>query len=121
MKSLIPRVVTAIGSLLKRLQVQQFLALVLVGLLFLSTNLAKISASSDNQNLGEKVQKIVRQDDSQRPKTTGEWQQEAREVEGSPGERLKNIAEESAEAIKDFGSLYPDTAESTVQSQPDQA
>ena len=51
---------------------------------------------------------------SVRPKTTNEWYKEARETEDSPGERLGNIAEESAQAVKEFGSIYPDTAKRTA-------
>ncbi|MFW6296575.1 MAG: hypothetical protein ACOC04_05230 [Halothece sp.] len=96
-----------IRSLREKFQVKRLLSLVLVGFIFLATGVATEASS---QRLTNRVDKIIHQDDSQRPKTTGEWKQEARETEGSPGERAKRIANESAEAVKDFGSIYPDTA-----------
>jgi predicted PurR-regulated permease PerM len=117
MKRLISKAIAPVLSWLQGLQIQRLMAVMLVGLLLLAPNVAL--ADSGSNSLTEKVRQLVHQDDSQRPKTTGEWQQEAREVEGSPGERLENIAEESAEAVKDFGTLYPDTAERTANSQAD--
>jgi len=115
MKRLISKAIAPVLSWLQGLQIQRLMAVMLVGLLLLAPNVAL--ADSGSNSLTEKVRQLVHQDDSQRPKSTGEWQQEAREVEGSPGERLQNIAEESAEAVKDFGTLYPDTAERTANSQ----
>lgn len=109
MTNLISKAIARISSLLKGLQVKSFLAVALVGFLLLTTNV-----ESKNQALTNKVDEAIHQNDSQRPKTTGEWNREARETEGSPGERLKKIGKESAEAVKDFGSLYPDTAERTA-------
>lgn len=108
MKNLISRAIAGVSSVLKELQVKQFLAVVLVGFLLLTTNSA---LEGNNRALTEKIDQAVHQDDSQRPKTTGEWNKEARETQGAPGERLQKIATESAEAIKDFGSVYPDTAQ----------
>ncbi|ARV59613.1 hypothetical protein BZZ01_14115 [Nostocales cyanobacterium HT-58-2] len=108
MTNLISRAIAGIGSLLKELQVKRFLAVVLVGFLVLTTNAAPERRS---QAVTSKIDEVVHQNDSQRPKTTGEWNKEARETEGAPGERLQKIATESAEAVKDFGSLYPDTAQ----------
>lgn len=119
MKSLISRAIAPVLSWVQGLQVQSLVIVALLGLLLLTPSVAFADVGSGNQGLTEKVRQLVHQGDSDRPKTTGEWQQEAREVEGSPGERLQNIAEESAEAVKDFGKLYPDTADRTANSQAD--
>ncbi|MBW4635171.1 MAG: hypothetical protein KME30_25740 [Iphinoe sp. HA4291-MV1] len=105
MKNQISRAIAHINFQLKELQVKRFLAVVLVGFLVLATNVAP------NQAITNKLDQAVHQNDSQRPKTTGEWNREARETQGSPGERLGKIGKESAEALKDLGSLYPDTAQ----------
>jgi hypothetical protein len=63
------------------------------------------------KDLPEKIQQDLQNIDSDRPKTTGEWNREARETAGEPGERLGRIAKETGEAVKDFGKMYPDTAE----------
>lgn len=115
--NLISKAIAPVLAWLQGLQIQRLMVAVLVGLLLLAPNVAL--ADSGSSGLTEKVRQLVHQGDSDRPKTTGEWQQEAREVEGSPGERLQNIAEESAEAVKDFGKLYPDTADRTANSQAD--
>jgi hypothetical protein len=107
MQDLISGVISKIGSLFKSLQIKQLISVVLVGLLMIATN---VDALMSKQDATKKVDQMLQNDDSIRPKTTGEWQQQAREVKGKPGERAKRIGEQSAEAVKDFGSLYPDVA-----------
>lgn len=107
MTNLISRAIAHLSSFFKGIQVKRFLAVVLVGFLLLTTN---ANPGSNNQAT-KRVEQLVNQNDSQRPKTTGQWEQEGRETEGAPGERLKRIGKQSAEAVKDFGSLYPDTAQ----------
>ena len=111
MKNLISRSTAHITSLINGLQVKRFLAVVLVGFILLTTN---VDSGQNNKALTKQVREQAEQIDSVRPKTTREWYKEARETEDSPGERLQNIAEESAQAVKEFGSLYPDTAKRTA-------
>jgi hypothetical protein len=119
MKNLIYRTITYTRSVLNRLQVNRFLAVVLVGSLLLTTNVA--FSSQGNKDLGERVREQIQQNDSQRPKTTGEWYKEARETQGSPGERLKRIGEQSAEAFKEFGSGYVEGTQETARGVQDSA
>lgn len=107
MTNLISRAVAQVSSLLKDLAVKRFLAIALVGFVVLTIN---VDGDRTSKAATSRVDQLVHQDDSQRPKTTGEWEKEARETEGDPGERLKRIGKQSAEAVKDFGSVYPDTA-----------
>lgn len=100
--------VSTIGLLLKNFQVKQFLSVVMVGLLLLTTNIDPGVMSK--QEATQKVDKMLDRDDNNRPKTTGEWQKQAREVKGEPGERAKRIGEQSVDAVKDFGKMYPDVA-----------
>lgn len=113
MKNLISRAIAHINSFLNELQVKRFLAVVLVGFLLLSTNVAP---ESSNPAAAKIIDELVHQEpnDSQRPKTVGDWQKEARETKDAPGERLQKIVGESAEAVKDFGGLYPDTAKASA-------
>ncbi len=106
------------SSLLKGLQVKSFLAVVLVGFLVLTTN---VSYGQKDKGLGERVREQVEQNDAQRPKTVGQWNKEARETEGSPGERVKKITKESAEAFKEFGSGYVEGAQKTASDVGDSA
>ena len=72
-----------------------------------------ISAESQpgKTDLMGKIDKDLQRDTSDRPKTTGEWNREARETAGEPGKRFDRIAKETGEAVKDLGQMYPDTAE----------
>jgi Tfp pilus assembly protein PilN len=112
MQNLISSATSHISSLINGLQVKRFLAVVLVGFIVLTTNVD--ANQQNNKGLTKQVLKQAEQIDSVRPKTTKEWYKEARETEDSPGERLENIAEESAKAFKEFGSIYPDTAKRTA-------
>ncbi|WP_373529863.1 hypothetical protein [Nostoc sp.] len=118
MTNLISRTVSYISSLLKGLQVKSFLAVVLVGFVVLTTNVAP---GQNNKALKERVRDQIEQDDSQRPRTIGEWNKEARETEGAPGKRLQKIGEESAEAFKEFGSGYVEGAKKTANDVGDSA
>lgn len=103
MASLMSRAIAAVGSLLQTLQVKRFLAVVMVGFLLLTTN---VGPDRDNPALGAKVRERVHQvDPGQKPKTVGEWENEA--AQDVPlGQRVKDIAEDSAEAFKQFGAGY---------------
>ncbi|MGG6240590.1 hypothetical protein ACQ4N7_18365 [Nodosilinea sp. AN01ver1] len=45
-----------------------------------------------------------------RPRTMNQWQAENEALEGRPGEKLKRIAEESADAVKNMAEIYPQNA-----------
>jgi hypothetical protein len=111
MINLISNAIAHISSLLKGFQVKRFLAVVLVGLIVLTTN---IDSGRSNKELRDQARERVEQNDAQRPKTTGEWNREARETKDAPGERLQRIGQQSAEALKEFGSGYVEGAKETV-------
>lgn len=110
MINLFSKAIAHITSFLKSFQVRQFFAIALVGAMLL---LAPAETTRNNPDLGRRIDNVLEKSNSERPTTTREWQQEAREVEGKPGERLKRIGAESKEAFKEFGSLYPDVAKRT--------
>lgn len=110
--------ITKVSSLFNRFQAKHFLSMVLVGFLLLTTNV-KQDTGNPITDLYDKLthqNQSSLQDDSQRPKTTGQWNKQARETEGKPGEKLKRIGEQSADAIKDLGSVYSDTAKRSADS-----
>lgn len=111
MSNLIANTATYVNSLLKKFQVKQFLAVVLVGFLLLTTN---IDSGSNNKALPKQINEIAHDRDSVRPKTTREWEKEGRETENSPGERLGRIGKESAKAFEEFGSGYVEGAKQTA-------
>jgi hypothetical protein len=91
----------------KQLRVQQLLSVAAIGFILLTTNVNPDRASKATI---DKIDRLVQQENPKRPKTTREWQKQAREVQDKPGERLKRIGEQSADAIKEFGAMYPDVA-----------
>lgn len=111
MKNLISSAIAQISSLLNGFQVKRFFAVVAVGFLLLTTN---VDTGRNSQAVAEQVLEKAQQTDSVRPKTSNEWKQEARATEDAPGARAKNIAEETGQALKEFGALYPKTAEAST-------
>lgn len=107
---LISKAIARVSSLLKIVQVKSFLATVFVGLILLTSGFNGASSNQAANNISSKVF----ESNSERPTTTREWYQKARETEDDPGERLSEIGKESAQALKEFGKLYPDTAERTA-------
>jgi hypothetical protein len=99
--------IAQISNWFKQLQVRQFLSIVAIGFFLLNTTPATDRASKATI---DKLDRMVHQENSDRPKTTKEWQQQAREVKGKPGERIERIGEQSADAAKEFGQMYPDVA-----------
>lgn len=107
----IGKTIAKISSLVNQLQVKQLLSIMMVGLVILATNVAPDRASKATV---DRLDRLVQQENPDRPKTTAQWQQQAEEVEGRPGERLKRIGEQSADAVKEFGSAYPDVAKKSA-------
>lgn len=108
MLNFISQAIAKFFSFFKSLQVKQFLPIVLIGFLLLTTSATP--SHGETQQAIKQIDETVHQDDSTRPKTTGEWEQQFRETEDRPIERIKRIGEQSAEAAKEFGSMYSDTA-----------
>jgi hypothetical protein len=103
--------IAKISSLLNKLQVKQLLSIMMVGLVILATNVAPERTSKATI---DRLDRMIGQENPDRPKTTAQWQKQAEEVEGRPGERLKRIGEQSADAVKEFGSSYPDVAKKSA-------
>jgi hypothetical protein len=119
MANLIYGIASSIKTWLSQLQVKHFLSVVLIGLLLLTGTACTSSGSTVERNpkaLSKKVDTTIHKTDSKRPKTTGEWKQEARETKNAPGERFDRIKEQSKEAVKEFGKVYPDTAQKSARS-----
>ena len=108
MKNIIKNAIANISFGFKQLQVKRFFAVVLAGFLVLNTSFA---LSDRSEAVTDKVDQLVDRNSSDRPKTVGEWNKEARQTEDAPLERVKRIGKESAEAVKDFGEMYADTAD----------
>ena len=92
---------------LNSLQVRYLLSTILVSLL-LTTSI--VDSDLSPKATTKEIDKVIHQDKEQRPKTTQEWEKQSRETEDKPGERIQRIEKQSIEAVKDFGSMYSDTA-----------
>jgi hypothetical protein len=113
MKKLIFGSIDKAVTLLNKLYSSKILSVIIVGLLILTTN---VDQGLSKQTAIDKIDKMLQQDsDPNRPKTTAEWKQQARETAGNPGEKLKRIGEQSADAVKEFGSMYPEVAKNSAQ------
>lgn len=110
MLNLISGTINYIGVLAKQL-VGNLFPIFLIGVVLFTTSADR---NMSDQKLGKLVDRDIHQNSEKRPKTTGEWKQQSREVQGKPGELLKRVGEQSTEAVKDFGSVFPDTAKRTA-------
>ncbi len=107
--NLIYTAIARISSLLKGFQIKSFLSVVLVGFLLMTTNVDSgrnkaFGTSGSNADLNN----------PERPQTTREWRQEARETSDSPGDRIQKIGQEAGAAVKEFGEMYKDTAKRSI-------
>ncbi|MGF1589641.1 MAG: hypothetical protein ACFCU7_10420 [Pleurocapsa sp.] len=109
---LISQAINHINSLIKKIQVKSFLTTILLGAILLTNGVGSLATNS--RSAADLVGSDVVENNPERPSTTREWRQEARRTEDAPLERAKEIGKETAEALKDFGKLYPDVAESTL-------
>lgn len=111
MANLFTKAINSIKSVFREFEIKRLFAITLVGFLVLTTGLnSSIESGRSANNVTRRLDKVVHQDNADRPKTTGEWNKEARQTEDAPVERAKRIAKESGEALKQWGSVYPDTA-----------
>lgn len=109
--NLISTAIARISSLLKGFQIKSFLSVVLVGFLLLTTS---VDSGSSNKGFGAQVSSKAGLNNPERPQTTREWRQEARETSDSPGERAQKIGQEAGAAVKEFGEMYKDTAKRSI-------
>jgi hypothetical protein len=116
MISLINDTTSHIKALVRKFKIKHLLGMVLVGCLLITNTACASPSSATDSPLKQKVDAAIDRNDSPRPKTTGQWKQEARETENAPGKRLEKIAKESKEAVKEFGKVYPNTAEKSANS-----
>jgi hypothetical protein len=119
--NLISKFAQAIAFLCKGFRLEQFFAALLLFSVFLTTNLdspryAASTSQQYDQPLGERILERIEQADreSDRPKTTGEFLEEAR-GDVPLDERLENIKRDSVEAFKQAGQDYSIAAEEITQ------
>lgn len=112
MKKIISVIAHKFNYLFKDIKVTQFLSIALIGFLVLTNT---VDPGLSKQAATDKIDKMLQNDkDPNRPKTTAEWNKQAQETKDRPGERLQRIGEQSADAIKEFGAMYPEVAKNSV-------
>ncbi|MFM7424717.1 MAG: hypothetical protein ACKO7W_06975 [Elainella sp.] len=110
MNRLITAVTNGLGWL-KGIQTQRFLSVILAVSLLLTTG---VKGMQDQTALGQNLrQRIEQTDRSDRPKTTGEFLDEAR-GDVPLDERVKNITRDSVEAFKELGKEYRPNVEEGI-------
>ena len=109
---LISQAINRINSLLKKIQVKSFLTAILLGAILLTNGVS--SSATNGKTAADVVGSDVVGNNPERPTTTREWRQEARRTEDAPLERVKEIGKETGQALKEWGELYPEVAESTL-------
>lgn len=103
MKAILTRISTALSSI----QWQQILATCCVAVILLTTQIAKADLDTGVQN---RLDKITAKGEDGRPRTSAQWQAENEALKGQPGEKLKRIGKESADAIEEMAEIYPQNA-----------
>jgi hypothetical protein len=122
MNNWIRNAIASIKSYLSTFEIKRIFAPILASLLFLAAtpDNTKLDANAikmnSNPELRERIGNVLEQDDPERPTTTRQWEQEARETKGDPNERVKRIGEEAKDAVKDWGKLYPNTVKRSANS-----
>lgn len=109
---LIYQAIIRFSSFLKNIQIKSFLTTMLLGAILLTSGVS--SYATNGANASDNISDKVFESNSKRPTTTREWRQEARATEDAPLERAKEIGKESAQAIKEWGELYPDVVDRTI-------
>lgn len=96
-----------VSLFLNSLQFRQVLPTILMSVFLMAS---VVDSDLSSKAITKEIDKVIHQDNEQRPKTTQEWNKQSRETEGKPKERMKRVEKQSVEAFKDFGSMYSDTA-----------
>lgn len=108
---LISQAINRLSSFLKKTQVKSLLSAVFVGIIVLTSS---VNYATESDRPLNSIDDKVFEGNSERPTTTREWYEQANRTEDAPLERIKEIGKESAEAVKEWGELYPDVIDRTI-------
>ncbi|MGB6015562.1 MAG: hypothetical protein WBG32_12595 [Nodosilinea sp.] len=93
---------------LHRIHWQQFAVACSAVIILLTANVVDAKQSASRQAHFDN--EIPPAGDVGRPRTMNQWEAENEALEGQPGKKLKRIAEESADAVKNMAEIYPQNA-----------
>jgi hypothetical protein len=108
---LFSRAINYISALLKQTQIK-ILTTTLLGVILLTSGVSSYATNGNSADAN--ISSKIFEGNPERPTTTREWKQEARQTEDRPLERVKEIGKETKEAVKDWGKLYPNVTERTA-------
>lgn len=112
MSQVISRLVSAIRAIFKQWQLGRCFAAIFLGLFLLTTTFDANQQTSTNEKIHQRLQ--ATDNYSARPKTTGEFLEEARD-DIPLDDRLHNIARDSAEAMGQLGQEYTEGIKENLQ------
>jgi len=103
---------TRLGSVLKGFQLRQLFAALMVGLVLImaSANKATPVLTSLAPDVKADLAKVTEQGETERPRTTGQWQAEKESLEGKPLQAAQRMAKEAADAAGDMADIYVQNA-----------
>ncbi len=101
----------ALKGMLSRIQWKQFAVACSAVVVLLATSGIKADQNTSNRAYSNELPPTQ---DVGRPRTMGQWEAENEALEGQPGEKLKRIAEESADAVKNMAGIYPQNAKTLI-------
>ncbi|MBD1916859.1 MULTISPECIES: hypothetical protein [Cyanophyceae] len=94
-------------EMLSRIYWKQFAVACSAIVILLTANGVKAEQNATNRAYSNELPPTQ---DVGRPRTMGQWEAENESLEGQPGKKLKRIAEESADAVKNMAEIYPQNA-----------
>ncbi|MBD1875494.1 hypothetical protein H6F75_18600 [Nodosilinea sp. FACHB-131] len=97
----------ALKGMLSRIQWRQFAVACSAIVILMTANGVKAEQNTGNRAYSNELPPTQ---EVGRPRTMGQWEAEKDSLEGQPGKRIKRIAEESADAVKDMAGIYPQNA-----------
>ncbi|MBD2232243.1 hypothetical protein [Phormidium tenue] len=97
----------ALKEMLSRVYWKQFAVVCSAVVILLTANGVKAEQNTGNRAYSNELPPTQ---EVGRPRTMGQWEAENEALEGQPGKKLKRIAEESADAVKNMAGIYPQNA-----------
>ncbi|MGL5832935.1 MAG: hypothetical protein ACRC1Z_06840 [Waterburya sp.] len=109
------KAIAKISFFFQGVRVRSLSTIFLASWLLIGTNISSVPNTSTQQPSGKELLERIRQhdQDSDRPKTTGEFLDEAR-VDIPLNERMSNITRDSKEAFKDLGENVSQSTKENV-------
>jgi len=109
------KVISKISSFFQGIRVQPLATVFLASWLLIATDVNSVQSTPTQQPSGKELIERIRQhdQDSQRPKTNGEFLEEAR-GDVPLNERISNITRDSKEAFKDLGENVSQSTKENV-------